>query len=338
LSPAFSHTGEEGPAPKVPTLRYLLHGVALDSEIVLPEAVRSRVRGPGLLIQRADAPTSDRIEWFHRWRVPAGSRDKQLHTWLSFGRMDDGYLLRFHDLADFEISKAGDRIRCCPMDGLPASTLRHLLLDQILPLVFSYGGRLVLHASAVHVPRLGTLAFAGPAGAGKSTLAAGLAMRGCQLVADDSLLISSRGSAVMVLPGYPGVRLWNESSRRLRLDRSKTSAVAHYTRKQRVRPASLPFRDKASPLRVIFLLGHRRAKGQPSRTCALASRDRLVSLVRYTYLMDVQDRHQLSQMFVNVTTVVDRVPVLRLDVRGGGQSLLRAADEVLALARAAIDS
>jgi hypothetical protein len=76
----------------------------------------------------------------------------------------------------------------------------------------------------------------------------------------------------------------------------------------------------------------------PSRSRGLSSRDRLLSLVRYTYVMDVQDRHQLSQMFGNLAIVVARVPVVELGVRHGEPSLLRAADEVLALARAAMDS
>lgn len=278
------------------------------------------------------------MHWFHRWLVPAGPKAKHQRTWLSFGRRDDGYLLRFGDLADFEVSAAGDRIRCRPATGLAAMTLRHLLLDQVLPLALSQAGRLVLHASAVHVPRLGAIAFAGRAGAGKSTLAAALAMRGCQLMADDSLVVAAGPPAMMALPGYPGVRLWSEASRGLRLDRSATASVAHYTRKQRIRAAALRFHDTPSPLRAVFLIGRQRAAGLPSRTRSLGARDRLVSLVRYTYLMDVHDRRQLAQMFGNLAALVAHIPVVRLDVRNARRSLLPAADEVLALARAAVDS
>ncbi len=46
--------------------------------------------------------------------------------------------------------------------GFAGSTLRHFLLDQVLPLALSRSGRLVLHASAVHVPRLGLRGLRGP--------------------------------------------------------------------------------------------------------------------------------------------------------------------------------
>jgi hypothetical protein len=317
---------------------YLFHGVPLHSDIPLPEVTRSRARGRGVLIQRTETPVSEKIEWFHRWQIPAGPQARQQNTWMSFGRLQDGYLLRLKDLADFEISSAGDRVRCRSVDDLPASTLRHLLLDQILPLALRQSGRLVLHASAVHVPRFGAIAFAGPAGAGKSTLAAALATRGCQLVSDDSLLVSLDRPVVSAVPGYPGVRLWRDSSRSLRLDGDAATAVAHYTRKQRLSGASLPFRRLPSPLRVVVVLGRRRAQSHASRTRRLTSRDALVSLVRSTYLLDVQDRRQLARMFGDLASLAARVPVVRLDVRHAGTSLARAAVEVLDLARRAVDS
>jgi hypothetical protein len=320
--------------------RYLFHGVLLDSEIPLPEAMRTHARGRGVRIQRADTPadppTGDRIEWYNRWAL-AGAPDGRRHTWLSFGRVNDGYVLSFPDFADFEISSTGDRVRCRAADGLPASTFRHLLLDQVLPLALSQSGELVLHASAVHVPRFGTIAFAGPSGAGKSTLAAALATRGCQLLSDDSLRISPQASAIVAEPGYPGVRLWRETSRSLGLDGRATDAVAHYTRKQRLTGACLPFRKRASPLRLICVLGRRRT-ASPSRTRTLSTRDSLVALVRYTFVMDAEDRDQLSRMFSGLASIVAKIPVVRLDVRRAGQGLPRTADEVLALARTAADS
>ena len=322
----------------VSIIRYLLHGVPLESEIALPEVVRSRTRDGGVLIERTDTPPNDRVEWFNRWQITGPPGTKTQRTWLSFGRVSGGYLLRFPDLADFEISSTGDRVRCRAIDGLPASTFRHLLLDQVLPLALSQSGNLVLHASAVHVPRFGTIAFAGRAGAGKSTLAAALTTHGCQLMSDDSLLISLKQAAVLAMPGYPGVRLWGDSSRGLRLDGRRASEVAHYTRKQRLSGASLPFRHVASPLRVLFILGRRRSQKRASRMQKLTSRDALVALVRYAYLLDVQDRSQLARTFRDLASIAVRVPVVRLDVRHAGSSLTRAAAEVLDLARRAVDS
>ena len=219
---------------------------------------------------------------------------------------------------------------------LPRATLRHLLLDQVLPLTLPLRGRLALHASAVHVPGLGAIAFAGPAGCGKSTLAAALASRGCEVVADDCLLFAA-GSTATVVPGYPGVRLWPDSARTLRLSRRSDRPVAHYTRKRRVGGRLIRFRRAPAPLAAMFVLGKRRI-GRESRARSLSARDRLMALVPYAWLMDVADPAALARVFDQLHAVVSSVPVVRLHVRDGRRTVLRAADEVLALALDAVGS
>jgi hypothetical protein len=314
-------------------VRYAFHDVTLESAIPLPEVRRGRARGsPGLVaIELARAPFDGRVDWFHRWLAP-GAPGARRRRWLSFGRQPGGYVLRFHDLADFHVSPAGDRVRCLPIDGCPRLTLRHLLLDQVLPLVLSQRGSLVLHASAVHVDGFGTIAFAGAAGSGKSTLAAALAVGGCSLVSDDSLVIADGTTAPAAVPGYPGVRLWRDSARRLGLDRVRSAPIAHYTSKARVGVASLAFRRTPSPLRAIFVLGRRSGSGS-ARALPLGPRARLIALARLTFVMDVGNARQLSAMFTSLCTLVSRVPVARLHVPDGQRSPERTADEVLGLAR-----
>ena len=222
-------------------VKYQLYGVTVASAIALPGVRRSSSHGPpGVSIELGAAPGGDRLNAFHSWRVP-GRRSR---PWLSIGRFADGYRLRFPDMADFEVTTAGDRITCRPVARLAASTLRHLLLDQVLPLALSRSGRLVLHASAVHIPRLGSVAFVGPTGCGKSTLAAALGLRGCQVLTDDCLVVdqsetSKKKPGSMAVPGYPGLRLWRDSARGLGLERDAAANVAHYTAKRRLVTAAV---------------------------------------------------------------------------------------------------
>ena len=172
-------------------MTYKLHGVTVASELALAGVRRSAARGRAAIhisVVRSAVPVDEDIEFFHSWRIK-GTRGR---PWLSIGRRAGGYLLRFPDLADFDVSAAGDRIACRPSARLAGSTLQHLLLDQVLPLALSRSGRLVLHASAVHVPRLGCVAIVGPTGSGKSTLAAALGLRGCSVVTDDCLVVERR--------------------------------------------------------------------------------------------------------------------------------------------------
>jgi hypothetical protein len=50
--------------------------------------------------------------------------------------------------------------------------------------------------------------------------------------------------------------------------------------------------------------------------------------------LDVEDRRQLLHMFRGLSTLVTRVPVVRLNVCDGRRRLLETADEILALVRA----
>ena len=269
------------------------------------------------------------MDFFHHWRI-RGTRGR---PWLSIGRRQGDYVLRFPDLADFDVSAAGDRIVCRPAARLDDVTLRHLLLDQVLPLALSRSGNLVLHASAAHIPGVGCAAFVGPTGSGKSTLATALGLLGCPVLTDDCLVVEAGLAAHQAVPGYPGLRLWRDAARGLGLERHATAGVAHYTGKRRLE-SRVQFRSRPSPLAVLFVLGRRRRKGLPTLSRALASRDRLMALAPYTHLLDVEDRRQLLHMFRGLSTLVTLVPVVRLNVCDGRRRLLETADEILALVRA----
>jgi hypothetical protein len=313
-------------------VNYALHGVTVASDIALPGVRRSTARGDASIdISSAlsGARGDNHIDFFHHWRIK-GTRGR---PWLSIGRRDGGYLLRFPDLAEFDVSGAGDRIACRPAGRLDGSTLRHLLLDQVLPPALSRSGHLVLHASAVHIPTLGCVGIVGPTGSGKSTLAAALGLRGCPVLTDDCLVVAiSRGKSVAV-PGYPGLRLWRDAAQGLGLERDAGARVAHYTTKRRVGARAMRFRSQPSPLAMLFVLGRRRSAGRPTRSLALGLRDRLMALAPYTHVMDVEDRRQLLHMFRSLSTLVTRVPVVRLNARDGRRRLLGTADEILSLVR-----
>jgi len=125
-----------------------------------------------------------------------------------------GYLLEFPRQARFGVSKNGTHITVAGALGNSAQALRHLLLDQVIPWSLSLQRELVLHAGAVRSP-WGALVFVGDAGRGKSTLCASLAALGWPVLTDDGVLLKQRGARLAVVPGYPGLRLKQDSVRRI---------------------------------------------------------------------------------------------------------------------------
>ena len=135
--------------------------------------------------QRAPAPSGEPIQ---QWELPEGC------VWLSMSRVEGGYQLRFPGLATFHVSARAETVRCWPHPGTPGNTVRHLFLDQVMPLVLSLAGRTVLHASAVSTGN-GAIAFSGESGRGKSTLAGAFVNHGASLMTDDCLLLDDAFSA-----------------------------------------------------------------------------------------------------------------------------------------------
>ena len=81
------------------------------------------------------------------------------------------------------------------------------LNGSVYAAIASINGLLPIHASAVVFDGL-VFAFTGPAGAGKSTLAAALGRHGLPMLCDDTLVLDlSRPDLIMCLPGHKRLKL-----------------------------------------------------------------------------------------------------------------------------------
>lgn len=287
---------------------YRVCGLNLGSEVSFPELPSANGGKPEcsfqLLSRRGPWPRPR--EWLLHYELPGGER------WLSCGKGNGHYLLRFHELADFVVSREGERITCSSAPATPPETIRHLLLDQVLPLVLNLRGKEALHASAVLTPH-GACAFLGEAGWGKSTLAASFVRSGGTALSDDCLMLDEDEGRILGVPSYPGVRLWPDSAAVLSGGPHSPPPMPHYTGKRRV---DLDGRGPLAPvpLRGLYVLAP--AVGQEAEGGAkiepMAPGEGLMELVRHTFRLDLSDRAMLARQFVFLTRVVARVPVRRL--------------------------
>ena len=249
------------PLRRSPAYRYNAYGLVLNSTLRLNELLPARRGNAELHFTPVDRFTTRCTDWFHRVRTRWGK------LWLCYGRIRQGYALRFPGRAEFRLSKDGRLIQGCTTGATPA-VFRHLLLDQVLPLALTLRGRTVLHASVVKGPR-GAEAFLGETGAGKSTLAAALVKQGWQLLADDILRVTWNKNTPLAWPSYPGLRLWPDARRRF-FPRLRAKRVADYSPKLRVLPGSrraLP--NRPIKLARIYVLKPRRRSSVPVRVRTL---------------------------------------------------------------------
>ena len=304
-------------APPAPVYEFC--GLRIASELALPELRRARGPVDCTITLDAQPAAEGVVHWFHAWRPRRGA------AWLTFGRTAAGYLLRVRAFADFVIDRNVTAVVAHPAADLPVDTLRHLLVDQVLPLVVDGRGRPALHASAVHLGRRGTVAFVGESWRGKSTMAAALAARGGRIVTDDCLALGVRKDGADVLPGYPGLRLWPGATSKALLSLADGSRVAHYSWKRRAGRDAVAYSTRPGPLRAIFILSARGTTGEPASVRRMAGPARLMALLRSAYVLDVEDRARLTRLMADLSTVAATVPVFRLRVRHGTRHLAAAA-------------
>ena len=117
-----------------------------------------------------------------------------------------GYRLYARHFGLARISRDGDRIVCAPPDVAPWRWQR-FLVGRILPWASLLRGREVLHAGAVRLGD-GAVAVIGPSGAGKTSIAVHMVMRGAGFLTDDVLALERTGAEVVAHPGasIAGVR------------------------------------------------------------------------------------------------------------------------------------
>ena len=280
---------------------YNICNIALESDLNLPELEAAQTQTPGIrfLMSRTTLSDGGDCERLHTWTLPDGT------PWLEIGRQARGYLLRFEELVDFVVSRDAREIVCYAASDTPPETVRHLLLDQVLPLVLSSQGQLVVHGSAVLTPK-GTIAFVGDSGSGKSTLASSFTEDGMAVLTDDCLLLEEQEGGLTAIPSYPGVRLWPDVAEAMLGKGGAWAEVAHYTEKKRVnRSDGVQFSPRSAELRRMYFLAPVEEGEQLAnvRISPLSSRDAVIELVKYTYLMDVTDRLRVLLEFERLSRV-----------------------------------
>jgi hypothetical protein len=288
--------------------RFLHSDLAID-ELPQPAAPAPTPRADFIVTTLTRAPAEPAAtDWIHRW---AGDGEQGSDATLALARTGDGFLLRFADLADFTVIGRGAEIGVWPAPTTTAETLKHLLLDQVLPRVLAQEGRLVLHASAVRAHDA-IVAFLGGSGSGKSTLAASLGAAGFDALADDGLIAEPGDARPTGLPTYAGLRLWPASVDALIRDRRVLSPMAHYSSKKRV-AANGGRVPRRLPLAAVFLLAAPVAAygpGEPGISVAPVSpRDACLALITHSFRLDMGDAGQTSAHFDLASRVAAQVPV-----------------------------
>lgn len=302
---------------------YRIYGATLD----LPGEVATELDEcqdhafPVIRVERGELPQDDSLEsidWYHQWHTPEGN------LWLTAGRCADGwYVLRFDGIL-FAVSPDGRTIRYLQFADAPIASVRHWLLNQVVPMVLQLHGVEVLHASSVAAEH-GAIAFAGDGGYGKSTLAASLVQRGFALISDDAVPLVPRDGEIWTYSGPREMGLWPRARALVGAD----VAQASNTDKLRVPIDRRRCYTGPIPLSAIYFL-------QPaplSETINIAPMigpAALIELVRAAHRIDITDRVLLRRQLDVLTIVAKQVRLRSVSFPSGLGDLTLLRDAVLA--------
>jgi hypothetical protein len=245
-------------------------------------------------------------DWLHQWPGVGGDPD------LSLGRTDRGLLLRFHGSGDFLVAPDLGLVEAWPAPETDAATLRHLILDQVLPRLLAHRERLVLHSAAVIVHGR-AVAFFADTGGGKSTLAGSFHAAGYPLLTDDSLVITVEGGVPRARPTYPGLRLSPPAAAALFPSLPPGGAMARYSKHINT---ALGEEGPQCPLELaaVYLLRPEgpedEKKGVQAR--AMTVRDACMALVQHSFLLDPTDVALASGLLDVAASVVAKCPAFAL--------------------------
>jgi hypothetical protein len=215
------------------------------------------------------------------------------------------FQLTFSDGTRFLMDHAATLIWGEPGPGLSYDDLFIYLLGSVLGFALRQRGTVTLHASSLSIQG-NAIALVGEAGAGKSTTAAALALRGWPVLGEDVCALAESAGQYQVLPGYPRVCLWPDSVDFLF---SSSDALPLMVSGWEKRFLSLDgsrarFASSSAPLAAIFLLAQRSSRDSAPFIEPISQREALLQLVRNTYMNWYLDKRQRAVEFDVLTRLV----------------------------------
>jgi len=221
--------------------------------------------------------------------------------------------LSYSDGTEFMVDAAGQRVWGTWTAPWTKEDFATYLLGPVMGFVLRRRRITPLHASAVSVAGKAIILF-GDAHSGKSTTAAGLALRGTAVLCEDIAALRLAEGRHWVEPGYPRICLWPDSVRNLM---GHDDALPRLTPNWAKRYLPLDgvlagFQSEPCPVGGMYLLAPRTEDEDAPRIEPMSPREALLTLVQNSYMNWLLDREQRASEFAVLARLAEQVPARRI--------------------------
>ena len=297
---------------------YNVFGLALHSNQQIPELPLAQLHGPAPavgvhlnvspLAAGIVASEPETLSYLSPYNDEAGNPA------LTIFKVGDGEFSRlaYSDGTQFWLNRAGNEVWATWPGNLTIEDAATYLLGPILGRLLRLRGVTCLHASAVSFGQK-AVAFVGCEGAGKSTTAAALALRGHAVISDDVVALAEHDGSFIVQPAYPYLCLWPESVQSIY---GSPEALPRFSPNYEKRCLSLGkkelrFEERPLPLAAIYVLGERRSHSAPLIE-DIAPREAFLALMANTFGTNVVEHNMRAKEFETLGTLVAGVRIRRV--------------------------
>lgn len=277
------------------------------------------VSGVGLISDcRLDGLDRSRESIADGWRLVVGKEPEHYVSRRSrrffrcHQRRDGSWVIAWPHEGAFWIVPARRRVEYALLPGVTHEAFLDMLLGPIISYLLLLDGHDTLHGSAVKVGRK-AIVFLGSSRAGKSTVAMTFLLGGFGLIVDDVLSLQWTRGRPHVIPGYPEIRLWPASGRRLLPEFSRLPRVVPSSSKRRLDPRNWPggFVKRPVPIRLVYEI-RRSTKARRPTVKPLSGRAAFLTVARNLYNTAEMLPRRCSRQFDLIWRLAGRIPVRRL--------------------------
>lgn len=300
---------------------YQLYGLNVESDVALPD-LRSQT-----VPRNHDSP----VKLFLRdalthWPIESGTDESTLiyepaqngsvyTVRIEYFHAARCYRFLYRDGVAFALDEDGKNIWGMWPPQMSLEDAVVYLLGPVFAFALRLRGFTPLHASAA-VIRGSAVAFAGPAGAGKSTIAGALAREGYPILGDDIAVLEQISGEFCLRPAYPQVRLWSYSVSMLFGAKDALPKLVPSSDWDKhfldLNQPGFRFQTEPVPLRCIFLIEGYSPEVQVARIDEITPVDAFARLPANTYVSYGRTTKMRAREFQELGRLVQKVAIKRL--------------------------